>query len=351
MRTPLLATLSLIVLLTGVSPAWSAIYSQNFDAYSTPSIGTRDPWGANSTAEEVWAGARRGTSGQGWLFHPSCTAASLRRAYDSATFGPVTDADSFELKFWIYNYERGNAGNVGYVALMDSATTDANIVGIIVGRWEVGATWIPEPAYTLIVKTPQGEHWLHPRDAYLDGGFQQWYQVILTYEKTMRNFTFGVYDAGGVLKRSDAFTLPADWHFTTNVFGGMDFPANDGRSIGVNVDDVTLLNLLNNVTGTVNVLDYHGPITGVGVTVKLSQGASVRTENMMLDANGQFLIQNVTPGTYSVAVKAYASLEKVITTTIAGPTNAGTFDLVGGDNDGNNAIDSTDLSIVLGNME
>lgn len=117
---------------------------------------------------------------------------------------------------------------------------------------------------------------------------------------------------------------------------------------GVLGDKVTL-------QGTINPAGYTGDLGIVGVGIELIQGTTVvKTVKTVLSENGTFSIYPVTPGTYDIAIKGTSWLRKVVhgLTTNADPWVITPITLdAGGDCDGDNHVSSTDLAIVLGNME
>jgi len=110
------------------------------------------------------------------------------------------------------------------------------------------------------------------------------------------------------------------------------------------------------LVGTVHLEDYNptdGDVQDVGVRIELRPSSGpVRTDYFLLSSTGGFQIDNVTQDTYSIAIKSPAWLQKVISGVVVdGDKDLGTIELIGGDNDGDNQITSTDLSIVLTNMD
>jgi hypothetical protein len=108
------------------------------------------------------------------------------------------------------------------------------------------------------------------------------------------------------------------------------------------------------LSGTVVLGDWVGP-DGDGspadqpVVIELAQnGTVVRTATPTLNANGQFTISDVFPGTYDVRVKASHWLAKVQTgIAVSGSTMISTsFSLINGDCDGDNEVTSLDLAII-----
>ena len=113
------------------------------------------------------------------------------------------------------------------------------------------------------------------------------------------------------------------------------------------------------LTGEVELQDYT-PVfpTAVAATIELlGTGTPPRTENVILggplpNGNYTYTISDVVPGTYNVAFKASQFLRKIVPATV-NPDQTTTCDvtLTNGDVDGDNEVTSTDLSIVLWNMD
>ncbi len=102
--------------------------------------------------------------------------------------------------------------------------------------------------------------------------------------------------------------------------------------------------------GHVEILDYIFASSPVAVQIEIMKSGSVlRTETVMLDANGDYAIANVNPDTYDVAFKAMSTLSKVVTnvTVPSGGDGTANVTLINGDVDGDNEVTITDLSIVL----
>jgi len=104
--------------------------------------------------------------------------------------------------------------------------------------------------------------------------------------------------------------------------------------------------------GTVDPLGYAGDLQNVGVQVELRQNSVVaRTEKMLLDSAGDFSIDLVPQGTYDVAVKTLAYLQKVMVDVDVSidPTDVGTIELAGGDFNGDSFINLSDFAIMASN--
>ncbi|MFA5865748.1 MAG: glycoside hydrolase domain-containing protein [Phycisphaerae bacterium] len=109
------------------------------------------------------------------------------------------------------------------------------------------------------------------------------------------------------------------------------------------------------VSGTVTPNDYTGDKTAVSVQFEfrpVPTGSST-VLNTFLNADGTFTLDNVTLGTYNIAVKADHCLQKVLSTVdiTANPFPLGVISVVNGDCDNDNEITSSDLSIVLSAMD
>jgi hypothetical protein len=107
------------------------------------------------------------------------------------------------------------------------------------------------------------------------------------------------------------------------------------------------------LSGTVSLGGYADDVRKAGVWVQLKQGPIVvREEGKFLNNSNQFTLDNVTAGTYDVTVKGYAHLQKNFAGVIVesgAATNLPPVSLIGGDNDGNNSVTSTDLNILAEN--
>ncbi len=250
MRKVLVVMLMVGLVGFGAGVGSAAIYSQDFESgYSDgDQIGTRSPWdGSDSTHENVDDVAARSGS-FGWNFYPYNVRSSMCRAYDSNTFGPLTQDDSFTLEFWIYNAIKGNsAANIGWVGMFDTNETErANGTALKSSiNINLGGAWIDNdrrPAYALHIVTSEGTvHQQSANDAYIIDGFQKWYRVVIQYDSSTRVFDYKVYDESDVVKITDSWTLPTGETFTVNAFGGYDGTATDGRSMRVYVDDVSIV--------------------------------------------------------------------------------------------------------------
>jgi sugar lactone lactonase YvrE len=110
-----------------------------------------------------------------------------------------------------------------------------------------------------------------------------------------------------------------------------------------------------NIEGTIQLQDYS-PVLPMKTSVRIDliqSGSIVRTEHVVIDSSGSYSITQINPpGTYDVAFKAASWLRKIVTGVVvpSGGTKTGVdASLISGDLDGDNALTSTDLSVVLSN--
>ncbi|MFA5863199.1 MAG: hypothetical protein WC975_00775 [Phycisphaerae bacterium] len=109
--------------------------------------------------------------------------------------------------------------------------------------------------------------------------------------------------------------------------------------------------------GTIILDDYGDPqnpdYSNIGARIDLRQGETTKfSQILLLNDNGSFSV-SAPSGTYDVAIKACSWLETVVdNVTIGGALGGtvGTVHLTNGDLDGSNEVSSTDLSIVLSQM-
>lgn len=239
---------AMVGMLGAAQAANAALYQQDFEGYADDAgIGVlNNPTGTGST-EWVDDAAGRNGSAMGWRFFAANQNGQRFRAYDSDGVSPVLTQDtSFALSFWINNYQKANsASNVGFVGLFDANATANSTNGLAsmkhfigVNLGGVGAD--RDPVYGLVVDAAGAGYAQHPLEADIAGGFAQWYRVSIGYDATSRLFSFAVSDGSNTLV-TDSYTLPGAATFTVNAFGGSNGVANDGRSMGVYVDDVTVV--------------------------------------------------------------------------------------------------------------
>ncbi len=104
------------------------------------------------------------------------------------------------------------------------------------------------------------------------------------------------------------------------------------------------------VSGNVVLKDFDGDVTQVPVTVELRQGGNVvRTAILSLDANGNYTIPAVLPGTYDIAFKASHWLRVVVSgVTVEGSNVTGVnVALTNGDIDGDNEVTLLDFGALV----
>jgi hypothetical protein len=86
------------------------------------------------------------------------------------------------------------------------------------------------------------------------------------------------------------------------------------------------------------------------LVVSLYNGTTlINTYNVTSDQNGQFTIPGITPGTYTIAVKGYNTLRKVLRnqTLSAGTSNINVGVLIAGDANGDNFVGGADFSLLV----
>jgi hypothetical protein len=86
------------------------------------------------------------------------------------------------------------------------------------------------------------------------------------------------------------------------------------------------------------------------LVVRLYSGTTlINTYNVTTDNNGQFTITGIAPGTYTIAVKGFNTLRRVLfnQTISAGSNNVNIGMLRGGDANGDNFVGGADFSILL----
>ncbi len=242
----------MITSLLALSPTHAAIYQQDFETGYTESqsIGTTTGTGTNSS-QAVQAAAKH-TGDFGWRFLAANQNGTRYRALDNTVLTePLTQDDSFELSFWINNYQKANsAASVGFVGLFDSTSTAGStnsqasmkhFIGVNLG----GADADRHPMYGFTVDVQGAWRGITTGDdvnaAKIVGGFQQWYQIVIGYDADTRQFAFNVYDTLSDTVKTFGYTLPGGATFSVNAFGGSNGVSSDGRSMGVYVDDVSLV--------------------------------------------------------------------------------------------------------------
>lgn len=248
LKAALIGCVSVIGMAMAPSAAQGAIYQQDFESHTSGlGIGSiNNPGGTGSTEQVTGTAAHSGLLG--WQFFAQNNDPGARfRAYDE--LGVVlTQDDSFELSFWINNYAKASSSeNVGFVGLFDSTSmansTNAqasmkHFIGINLGGR--GADFI-NPAYNFVVDANGALFKEHVDTAVITGGMNQWFQVELSYDATTRGFTYRVSDSADVTQFTKSYTLPGGATFQVDSFGGSNGNATDGRSMGVYVDDISLV--------------------------------------------------------------------------------------------------------------
>jgi len=95
------------------------------------------------------------------------------------------------------------------------------------------------------------------------------------------------------------------------------------------------------IRGNIELQDYGGDVTQVPISVELRQnGTPVRTETLYTDAQGNYAIPDVAPGTYDVAFKASHWLRVVVpdVTVVNSDVTGVDASLTNGDIDGDNEV-------------
>ena len=107
------------------------------------------------------------------------------------------------------------------------------------------------------------------------------------------------------------------------------------------------------VQGKVILQGYAGDNTTAAVTFEFRPvgGGGSFTRAVTLNADGSFRLDNITQDTYTIVVKAYASLAARLdnATVWADPTVLANITLKGGDNNGDNVVSFEDFSILQNN--
>lgn len=237
-----------ILLTIVVGMVWAGVasaevyYSQNFNSGYTP---TEDPW----DAEQVYYGttatqpAYEGSSL--WVSYSGQYTDRRRRAYESLS-QTLTDYDTFDVSFVIYNTVRGSDGsNIGSFGLYkaDYGGSDTNIdrpfIGINLGGYLTGG--VRNPTYMLNVK-PTGSaytDWYMAPAASCAVAFETWHEIVISYDAETRTFSQTTLLAStGEQVASASYVLPSNMHFDVDSFGFADCAANAGRSITIRADDV-----------------------------------------------------------------------------------------------------------------
>ncbi len=121
------------------------------------------------------------------------------------------------------------------------------------------------------------------------------------------------------------------------------------------VDDISISGVpLATVSGNVVLENLAISPAGLVATLQFRTPGTTNvfySSNITLNANGDYSLGTVPPGTYDIALKFPTFLRKVVTNkTVSGTTTNVNFDLVCGDSDGNNVIDLKDMNPVFQNF-
>ena len=110
------------------------------------------------------------------------------------------------------------------------------------------------------------------------------------------------------------------------------------------------------ITGHVDLQNYSPAFPNSALNpVKIDlikNGSIIRTETVALDAGGNYTINGITCGTYDISFQACKWLRKVVPVVVdSGVSKICNVSLLNGDIDGDNEITTTDMSIVITNMD
>ena len=224
----------------------------------------------------------------------------------------------------------GVGGSNGlHVNMSHASSGTGNVWSHVVAS--INQDWSPYVAIQLQYRSVQGGTWWTWVNLYQAAGDfyepsdNQWYTITLDISTLSRNPV-------------------TEFHFYTNSdlwpWGG----SND-----VYFDNIELVTP--SLQGTVALQGYLGDNTTLGVNFQLTPvgGGQTITRSIFLNADGSFLLDNITPGTYTVAVKNNASLKTVLNNVSinANPTVlANPIVLTGADCNGDNAVSFEDFSIL-----
>ena len=166
--------------------------------------------------------------------------------------------------------------------------------------------------------------------------------------------------AGGTDIQVDVNGTPAgsftgmvpDWWYTSIVTIG-DWGSGGGSDVAW---DYLSLNYGTSaaLTGNITLEDYVGSLALAPVLVQLvpTSGGAARTETIYLGTGGSYSVSNVAPGTYDVYFSACQWLTKKVSPVVVmtGPVDVSPA-LKNGDSNGDNEVNSTDLSVCLVNID
>ena len=111
------------------------------------------------------------------------------------------------------------------------------------------------------------------------------------------------------------------------------------------------------ITGHIDIQNYMPAILNSSlypVKIDLIKGGSIiRTEIVVLDANGNYTINTIAPGTYDIGFQACKWLRKIVAGVVVNSNVSTTCNvsLINGDTDGDNEITTTDLGVGIANMD
>ncbi|MEN6385197.1 MAG: hypothetical protein ABFD79_08345, partial [Phycisphaerales bacterium] len=98
---------------------------------------------------------------------------------------------------------------------------------------------------------------------------------------------------------------------------------------------------------------FTGDMSSIGAEILFKQnGSTVRTDNVLLDANGNFSVSGIELGTYDINIKVCSQLQKSINgaaLSTINPLNIGDITFNGGDFDGNGVVNSKDIEVLSTN--
>jgi len=95
---------------------------------------------------------------------------------------------------------------------------------------------------------------------------------------------------------------------------------------------------------------YSGSLEDIAIKIEFIQnGEVVRTVRKILGPEGDFLVPNVQTGVYQVKIKACCWMSKTSTWNFTGATDMGTINLNGGDINGDDKVDVSDLGVLAAN--
>jgi hypothetical protein len=280
--------------------------------------------------------------------------------YAMVTGAQLTGLDAIEphgaIEFWYYRPPGAEYGS--YIGFNSGANWYDERLCVL--------SWSP-PNYRDLGTVSYGTSTCFLWGSYNTSTQGQWTHIVLTW-----NGTNAYLVTNGNLSQSGAASAP-------DITG---IPLWIGRSYGVGnqyytgyLDEISLWDNFMTATEARNrynakIATIKGSIEGhvdlqdvnsffdpskVGVEVQLRPPGSTTptsTFNTVLDPYGWFVLSQITPGTYDVAIKASGWLRKVVPNVVVGAKGAVAsvdVSLKNGDLDGNNEVSSSDLSVALTN--